>query len=223
MSRLNRPIPIEKRFFNKIDMSGDCWIWTGAKCNGYGIIRLGNKQVKAHRIAYKLEYGELPEYNVDNPKLLIRHKCDNTLCVKPDHLEIGTPKQNSQDMVSRGRSLAGNKNPGFIHKDKLPRGDNHPWTKLTEKDRQKICYYYFIEDKSSKEIAKIYGVVQETIQIVLNNFQPRKSGNPKLTDRKVKNIRRFIKEGKSVVWLAEKYNVSKSTIRNVQNNKFYKF
>lgn len=89
--------------------SSDCWYWTGSVNRlGYGIFVALN-ETKAHRVAYKLFCGEIPE------GLFVLHKCDTRCCVNPDHLMLGTQADNVKDMVSKGRAkqipLYGEKNP----------------------------------------------------------------------------------------------------------------
>ena len=75
-----------------------CWRWTGTiRDNGYGQIKHGKKIVKAHRLSYELACGPITSDDI------IRHKCDNRLCVNPDHLDIGTHQDNINDKISRGR------------------------------------------------------------------------------------------------------------------------
>lgn len=85
------------RFWSRVDKSNDCWIWTGAVASGYGACRYKGKQTTAHRVAYELEVGLIPT------GLVVMHRCDNPLCVKPDHLVVGTQSENLRDMVAKGR------------------------------------------------------------------------------------------------------------------------
>lgn len=82
---------------NYTESVGDCNLWKGAlNSDGYPTM-LGN--VKVHRLVYKLSTGE----NIDG--LVVRHTCDNPLCIKPKHLLSGTPADNHKDMVDRNRKF----------------------------------------------------------------------------------------------------------------------
>lgn len=76
----------------------ECWEWSAnSYSNGYGQFQLNGKPHLAHRIAYELVNGPIPK------GLVVRHKCDNPSCIKPEHLELGTQFDNIRDMVKRGR------------------------------------------------------------------------------------------------------------------------
>lgn len=80
----------------------NCRTWDG-KLNehGYGMVKVGGKQQRAHRVLFHALNPNTDE------SLVIRHKCDNPACVNPDHLEAGTVRDNMLDMVSRGRHRGG--------------------------------------------------------------------------------------------------------------------
>jgi hypothetical protein len=81
---------------------GGCRVWNGKKNeHGYGMVKQGKKEYRAHRVVY---FALHP--NTD-PTLVIRHKCDNPACVNPHHLEAGTVLENMMDMVNRGRHRGG--------------------------------------------------------------------------------------------------------------------
>ncbi len=110
------------RYIKKQD-SG-CWEWTGCiHHTGYGVIQFKSIQHRVHRLMYQLFVGYIPE------GFFVCHKCDNPKCCNPTHLFIGTPKENSEDMVKKGRALFGDRNPSRIYPERRPRGNNH-WTKL---------------------------------------------------------------------------------------------
>jgi hypothetical protein len=84
--------------FERVDKTGDCWIWTGAKTpEGYGMMRRGHGTRYAHRIVVEMVYGPIPD------GMYACHHCDNPPCVRPDHLFIGTPQDNVRDMHAKGR------------------------------------------------------------------------------------------------------------------------
>ena len=135
------PIPIEERFWEKVDKNGPvlrqelgaCWVWIGAKTRGgYGNVRLHNPRCnrRAHRVAFFLTFGKLPNNNA-------AHRCDNPSCVRPSHLFDATDRENTMDMINKGRN-----NPNPL------RGDDHPTRVLSSADipvilaRRKMENYY---------------------------------------------------------------------------------
>lgn len=94
---------VERRFLKRIRKTNEpngCWLWTGARCSPapYGQMRVADgRRHHAHRISYTIHKGPIPE------GMLVRHACDNPPCVNPDHLDIGTFRDNSRDALERGR------------------------------------------------------------------------------------------------------------------------
>ena len=98
------PISTAQRFWNRVDKSGDCWLWLGFKdAAGYGTFSRRNKTHRAHRIAWELTYGSIPD------GLVICHRCDCPSCVKVDHLFLGTNADNNRDKVTKNRHVKGSK------------------------------------------------------------------------------------------------------------------
>ena len=103
----HHPRPLAERFWNKVDRTGDCWIWTGCRVRGrYGVIgvetvRPGKMRMeRVNRVAWRLAYGDIPE------GMHVCHHCDNTPCVRPDHLFLGSPSDNMRDMAAKERGTA---------------------------------------------------------------------------------------------------------------------
>jgi hypothetical protein len=99
-----KPRPVAERFWALVDRSGECWEWRGGRyLNGYGRFRLNNprRMTGAHRVAYELTHGPVPD------GLLVLHGCDNRACCRPDHLRVGTAGDNIRDALSRGRVKVG--------------------------------------------------------------------------------------------------------------------
>lgn len=110
------------RFWNKVNCSGECWLWTAAQdSHGYGLFRAVHKEsmVLAHRHVWKITFGEIPK------GICVLHKCDTPLCVNPDHLFLGTKLDNARDRDAKGRL-----------NDRS--GENHPRATLTRSDVEEI-------------------------------------------------------------------------------------
>jgi len=89
---------MEERFWEKVDRTGSCWLWKGYKLKkGYGQFRINDKAKRAHRVSFSLMKGEIPD------GLCVLHHCDNPSCVNPDHLYLGTEKDNARDRDLRHR------------------------------------------------------------------------------------------------------------------------
>jgi hypothetical protein len=85
------------RFWFKLERSGDCWLYPTEQWTGYGLQRWAGDQWLAHRLAYHIAVGDIPDGAV------VRHTCDVPACCNPDHLELGSQADNVQDAKDRGR------------------------------------------------------------------------------------------------------------------------
>jgi len=109
--------PLLARFIKNIDVRGDdeCWNWTAGRfSSGYGQFRVGENKVRVHRIAYLARNGDLPRYNEKGEELYVCHHCDNKICCNPDHLFLGTSKDNTRDAYIKKRITPGEGNPNAI-------------------------------------------------------------------------------------------------------------
>lgn len=138
---------IIERFLNHVHKTDTCWIWTGAKKGqNYGSFSLKGKDYRAHRISYKIFISEY-----DN-NLNVLHKCDNSLCVRPDHLFLGTHKDNMMDKVNKNRQ------------SKLS-GESCPAHKLTESEVIEIKQSFKKKYRGLfKDLAKKYKVSSGCIE-----------------------------------------------------------
>ena len=104
----------EERFWAKVNRTEgkECWEWTAAiqKSSGYGIFRLPPRSTFAHRASWFFAFGVYPEK-------CVLHRCDNKLCVRPNHLFLGTRADNCVDMLQKGRSRCWNTPPKLSRAD----------------------------------------------------------------------------------------------------------
>lgn len=125
------------QFWSKVKVGdkSECWPWQ-AKTNehGYGYF----KDERAHRVAYEILLGEIPQ------GMVACHRCDNRLCCNPFHIFIGTHQDNSDDAVRKGR---------------VKRGESHPRCKLTEAQVAMIR----TSEQSGADLAREFGVSPSTI------------------------------------------------------------
>lgn len=139
-----------KRFWEKVSppVASGCREWAGATTSkGYGNFYLNGRHVSAHRVSWELSRGRIPD------GLFVCHRCDNRRCVNPSHLFLGTAKDNTQDMLKKGRC----RNLGS-HK-----GEAHHFAKLTA-DKVRIARaLYETGQHSQQEIASLFGVGQTSM------------------------------------------------------------
>lgn len=156
-----RTLPLKERFFRYVAISDGCWEWTGTfSAVGYGslAIKTGNqwKHHGAHCISWYLHHG------IRSHGLYVCHTCDNRRCVRPDHLFLGTPKDNVADMFAKGRA---NIAPMVHHQ--RPSGLACPSSKLTATQVGAIRRAAAETSVDSRELARFYGVTPSTIRNVI--------------------------------------------------------
>lgn len=133
---------LRERFYVRVKKTDGCWIWTGSKFrNGYGNFCMGKKMRHqlAHRYSYTIHNGQIPV------GLCVLHRCDVRECVNPQHLFLGTQKDNSQDRISKCRPGGGKR-------------------KLNEAAVKEI--YSMRGKKTQKEIGGMFHVSRATIYFI---------------------------------------------------------
>lgn len=127
---------------------GACRTWIGGQTHGYGAIRINGRSVAAHAALYRATYGATEK------GIVIRHSCDNPLCVAISHLLPGTQADNVRDMVERGRLRVGPRR----------RGEEHHNSRLMEEDVRAIRS----DPRGCQRLAKAYDVSLATIKRIRN-------------------------------------------------------
>jgi len=141
-----------RNFWKKVDKSGDCWEWVGCKIkHGYGRFNVNAKLKLAHRVSWELKNGPITN------GLFTLHKCDNPPCVNPDHLFLGTQKDNMHDAMKKGR-----------HTYPDLRGEECYASKLKEIDVLQIREIYSSGFYSMYKIGDIYKTCHSTICHITN-------------------------------------------------------
>ena len=170
-----------EKFWSRVDKTGDCWNWTGPKVGrtNYGKLSWHGKDYRAHRLAWELTNGPIPE------GLCVLHKCDNPSCVRPDHLWLGTFDDNNKDMARKGRSALGKRNGHSTHPDSYPKGDahysrqqpervlrgeKHSRAVFTEDQVREIRNTYSSGNTSAAKLAKHYGVSVYAVYAVIRRW-----------------------------------------------------
>lgn len=133
-------------FWNNVEKTDTCWVWVRARNrSGYGRTGAHGAPRLAHRVSYEMAHGAIPD------GLMVCHKCDNPPCVRPDHLFLGTAKDNVRDAQEKGRLP--------VAKPRVPKLRIRP-QKLTPE------FVRFIRSSSlsARELATMSGVVPHTIR-----------------------------------------------------------
>jgi hypothetical protein len=148
-----------KRFMSHVEKADSgCWLWRGGQNGeGYGMFHRAGRNKVAHRASWELHRGPIPRGT------LVRHDCDNRLCVNPDHLLLGDHWENVQDMVDRGRS---------------PHGEKHWLSKATERQAESMREEYAAGKTSVRELAAKHGLGRGTIHAILTGRTWRRAGGP---------------------------------------------
>lgn len=158
------------RFWTKVDKNGPihptlgtrCWLWTAGLRNGYGGFRFPTHSDKAHRVSWRIHFGEIPESD-DYHGTCVRHKCANRKCVNPEHLELGTVGDNNRDTVRHGAFVCWAKE----NSDLMPRGVENSQAVLDDDKVREIRRLYAQGGVTQTELGDRFGVDNTTISCVV--------------------------------------------------------
>ncbi len=205
------PESIAKRFWSKVIISDGCWKWTAAKNKGYGQLsgKRNKAPFKAHRISWLIHFGEIKSNQE------VCHRCDNPECTNPDHLFLGTHKENMIDAYKKGRL-------NLYHHGC---GEDNNAAKLTNEQVKQIREEYANGSTVNDLIIKYKNT--NIVRIVRNqvyvdkNYKPI-NGNAKPRPHRralsVEQRKEIAKSKKPSRKLAKIYGVSKATILEAKRN-----
>lgn len=194
---------LNTRFWDRVTKTETCWIISGAHTKfGYGLI--GHQL--AHRFSWELNVGPIPD------GLWVLHKCDNPPCVNPDHLFLGTPKDNQQDAAKKGH---------------LPRGESNHRAKLREAQVIEIRNRHR-NGELGRTLAKEFGISENGVSCIVNLktwkhcAQPdycRREKTPtfhKLTEAQVDEIREAKENGSETqTAIAKRFGITQGAVSRI--------
>lgn len=146
-------------FWTQVNRDGDCWLWTGNRLQaslGYGRFYFAGQTFKAHRFSYMANVGPIDD------SLCVCHKCDNPICVRPEHLFKGTHKDNGEDKANKGRSTIGDRN--YFHGKRFA-GEENRNAKLTE-DKVRNIRAMLSSGATRKAASAAFGVHYNTVAMI---------------------------------------------------------
>ncbi len=159
---------LASRFWTYVRKAGpdECWEWLGCRTAGkgtdsYGRIQTGEGLDGAHRVSWRLHYGDIPEGR------WVLHKCDQRFCVNPSHLFLGDCQANVDDMVSKGRNSHGEMHWARKSPERMPRGEKVSTARLTEQQVRDIRRRFAAGEANKLQLAREYGVAPYTIHCIL--------------------------------------------------------
>jgi uncharacterized protein YerC len=192
------------RFWARVRQGKNCWLWQGGvNMGGYGKVRYFKRNELAHRVAYLLTYGA-DSIPADRH---VMHRCDERLCCRPEHLSLGTPRENIEDCVRKGRNARGSRNGA---------------SRLTEAEVRAILAAY--PDRTYDALAAEYGVSKFAIGRIIRGTGWQNvagarpvplRGNSRTTLAQRNAIRQRHRDGTSQWALATEFGLSQTGISRI--------
>ena len=215
VTRVRKPHkPRHLAFWDWVEKSDGCWLFTGTMGgSGYGKFWTGvDGYQKAHRYSYEMHYGPIPPSDDRYGTMCVCHHCDNPLCVRPDHLFLGTHQDNMDDAKRKRRTT---------------HGERSGVAKISAEGAERAREMY-AQGVRQKDIAAAFGVDKSTISVLVRGLTWQHDGGTKspsllgrtgarnhaakLNEEKVRDVKARIAAGESNGSIAERYGVSDGAI-----------
>ncbi len=181
----------------QIDPETGCWLWQGAKfTNGYGTIKVAQKQRRVHRVMWESVNGAIPD------GLFVCHHCDVKHCCNPAHLFLGTNSDNLMDASRKGRTARGDRHGSKIHPDRVPRGNRHG--SRTHPER---C------PRGDANGSRLH---PEKLR------RGQSHPNAVLTEQQVREIRELNASGVSYAKLVKMFGIGKTTVSHIVRREYWR-
>lgn len=154
---------LEMEFWKRVLVGDGCWNWVGSLTFNklYGRLKYKRRIYPAHRLAWKIWNGN------SHRNLCVCHKCDNGLCVNPNHLFLGTVTDNNSDRHSKGRDASGDRHGSRLKPWTRPVGSGVGTSKLTENQVLDIRSRYVAKKLGFHRLAKAYSVSKSTVMAII--------------------------------------------------------
>jgi hypothetical protein len=236
-NKMNWSQDIVDRFWSKVKFPeniDDCWEWTAYKDrDGYGHFTIiNNKVIRASRFAYEFYNGPIPN------GLLVCHKCDNPPCCNPNHLFLGTIRENSIDMLKKGRAPIGDKDFGKRTHGKIIENDVEDILHLKYDTVQTASQCLGIHQhavraifqrKSWQSITDRYS--DDELNIIKNKlhenqlekYHSKKLSKAILDESTIKLIKFKLNNGERIVDISKNLNIARYHITDIKYKKVYKY
>lgn len=138
-------------FHKQVTKTDTCWLWTGYRAKGgHGQFRFKSKNHYVHRLAYLFHHKTIDD------SLCVCHKCDNPICVNPDHLFLGTMSENMKDKIAKNRHA---------------KGDNGMLSILSEDNVIEIMRLYKTGQYSQAQLGRRFKIGQTQISRIVNGHR----------------------------------------------------
>ena len=214
---------IEERFLRKVNKTSECWLWLAATDrDGYGQFTYNGKQQRAHRISWILHNGEIPD------GMFVCHRCDVPGCVRPDHLFIGSVKDNAEDCNAKNRQASGMTHGSYTRPENRPRGTNNGKSKMMDSAIIEMREMYATGNWSQSDLAVKYGVTQVTVSHIVRGKGWTHVGGPiikhgrsNIDENDVREIRELLAHGLSQSEVARRKRTTFKVVHGILTKRFW--